>query len=79
MLNVLVVSRVTTPLPNFRLVKTSWLHIQQLNLADPELQKKSKIDLLLGADIFYDILSGPPIYGRYGASAAIPTTFGYNR
>ena len=75
-LNTLVVSRVTTFIPNFRLVKTNWPYIHQIQLADPEFQKSSEIDSLLGADILYDILSEPPIYGNYGEPAATPTSLG---
>ena len=55
MLNALVVSQVTNPLPNFWMVKTSWPHTQQLQLADPEFQKSSKIEILLRGDVFYEL------------------------
>ena len=77
MLNILLVFRVTTSLPNFRLFRTSWPHIQQLQLAYSDFQKSSKIDILLGANIFYELLSGPPICRNYGEPATIPTSLDY--
>ena len=43
MLNTLVVSLVATPLPNFRVVKTSWPHTQQLPLAIQSSRRALKL------------------------------------
>jgi hypothetical protein len=61
-----VVPKVTCNLPlapmSFRL---SWKHISDLPLADPDFGRPSRVDMLLGVDVFIDVLrhgrqSGPP-------------------
>ena len=75
-LNALVFS-CTSSLSNFRLANMNWQHMQQLNLANSDFNKNSKIDILLGTDIFYELLSRPSIYRNYGKPAAIPTLLSY--
>ncbi|KAF2882438.1 hypothetical protein ILUMI_23720 [Ignelater luminosus] len=52
----LVVAKITDPLPNFT-VQLSQIKIpKNIILADPEFYIPSKIDILLGADIFWQLL-----------------------
>ena len=55
----------------------SWNHISDLPLADPAFGQPGHIDILLGVDVFVDILrhgrrSGPP-----GSPTALETEFGW--
>ena len=77
-LTAIVVPKVTCDLPvspvSFDL---SWDHISDLPLADPGFGQPGRIDMLLGVDIFVDVLlqgrrTGPP-----GAPVALETKFGW--
>ena len=62
-----------TPVP-FQL---DWKHISDLPLADPGFRQPGRIDLLLGVDVFIDVLrhgrrSGPP-----ESPTALETEFGW--
>ena len=73
----LVVGRVTTPLPNFRLQRQVWPHTAELLLADPEFHIPREIDVLLGADYLAALIEGAPIQGQFGEPSALPTKLGY--
>lgn len=52
----------------------SWTHLSDIPLADPAFGEPRRVDLLLGVDIFVDILR----HGRRtGSPAAMETTFGW--
>ena len=73
-----VVPRVTCDLPlNPVSFKSSWIHLNDIMLADPDFGCPGRIDLLLGVDIYTDTLlhgrrSGPP-----GSPVAFETIFGW--
>ncbi len=48
-----------------------WKHLSGLKLADPGFGKPGKIDILLGADVFADVL----LHGRRTGSPGTPTAF----
>jgi hypothetical protein len=73
----LVVETITMNLPNFEINKTVWPHLEGLNLADPDFQKSRPIDLLIGADLFIEIISGEKILGPKGTPCAINSKFGW--
>lgn len=73
----LVVSKVTTALPNFKLKIEHWKHLNYLTLADPSYYREGDIDILLGADIFVSLITGPPILGPKGSPNALPTKLGH--
>ena len=55
----------------------SWSHLVSLPLADPALGEPGRIDLLLGVDIFVDILQCGQRTGLPGSPVAIQTEFGW--
>lgn len=73
----LVVKQVTSPLPNFTLDRHDFPHLKHLVLADPKFYMSSKIDILLGADIFATLINGNPIFGQAGEPVALQTKLGY--
>ena len=74
----IVVPRVTCDLPVSPVTfKSSWKHLTDIPLADPEFGCPGRIDLLLGVDIFVSSLlhgrrTGPP-----GSPTAFETKFGW--
>ena len=73
-----VVPRVTCDLPLQPIhLHSRWNHLTDLHLADPDFGRPGKIDILLGVDIYADVLlqgwrSGPP-----GSPVAFETKFGW--
>ncbi|GFX53934.1 DUF1758 domain-containing protein [Trichonephila clavipes] len=76
-LEAIVVHKVTSPLPNFQFKNRQFPHLKNLKLADPNFHISKPIDVLLGAEIYADLLEGMPIFGHTGTPTAIPTKLGY--
>ncbi|GFS93915.1 DUF1758 domain-containing protein [Trichonephila clavipes] len=76
-LSFIVVNKVTSPLPNFQFENRQFPHLKNLKLADPNFHISKPIDVLLGAEIYADLLEGMPIFGPAGTPTAIPTKLGY--
>ena len=74
----IVVPRVTCDLPVQPIhFNSQWTHLKDLKLADPDFGRPGRIDILLGIDVFTDVLlhgrrSGPP-----GSPIAFETMFGW--
>ena len=68
----IIIPRVTCELP-LRPVShdLNWKHLSDLPLADPGFGEPGKIDVLLGADVFADVL----LHGRRTGSPGTPTAF----
>ncbi|GFX85130.1 uncharacterized protein TNCV_1646771 [Trichonephila clavipes] len=73
----LLVSKVTSAMPNFPIKYHEWPHIKDLTLADPTFYIENEIDILLGADVFMTLISGTPIMGPKGTPSALPTRLGH--
>ncbi|GFX21872.1 DUF1758 domain-containing protein [Trichonephila clavipes] len=58
--NALVVKELTCNLPNFIVSKFDWPHINGLQLADPSFYISRPVDMILGADVFFDLI----LYGK---------------
>ncbi|KAJ8914346.1 hypothetical protein NQ315_011334 [Exocentrus adspersus] len=54
----------------------SWSHIVNINLADPQFYHPGAIDIILGADVFPNILLQGRIAGKAGEPTTINTVFG---
>ncbi|GFX99333.1 integrase catalytic domain-containing protein [Trichonephila clavipes] len=76
-LEAIVVNKVTSPLPNFQFENRQFPHLKNLKLADPNFHISKPIDVLLGAEIYADLLEGMPIFGPAGTPTAIPTKLRY--
>lgn len=60
---VVIMSHLIKSLPNNTFSKPSWTNIQNINLADPEFYVSRPVDLLLGADIYSNIILSGIIKG----------------
>ncbi|CAG7731226.1 unnamed protein product, partial [Allacma fusca] len=73
-----ILPRVTKPLPTTPVPGSSLNYIKGLRLADPFYFRPEDIDLLIGADVFSNILRATPvIVGPPGFPNAIDTEFGW--
>lgn len=75
-LNALVLPRLTAVLPTHNISCANWSHLQNIQLADPTFNKPSKIDILLGSDVYPSILLEGVIKGAPGTPMAQRTEFG---
>ena len=73
-----IVPQVTCELPPHPIAfKTEWDHLTDLQLADPEFGSPSRIDLLLGVDVFVTVVLTSRRYGKPGTPTAFETHFGW--
>ncbi|XP_055381380.1 uncharacterized protein LOC129611975 [Condylostylus longicornis] len=73
----LVLKRLTNLLPERDIFVQEWPHLNGLTLADPEYFKMGKIDVLIGADVFGQIILDGLRKGPFGAPIAQNTIFGW--
>lgn len=71
-------SHVTTKLP-YKSIKPreQWSYLDGLNLADPQYFVSSKIDMLLGVEVYTEIIKNNLIKGPPGSPTAQDTTLGW--
>lgn len=67
----------TSKLPSKTINAQPWPHLSKLNLADPEFFTPGKIDLLLGVEVYTEILKRDIIKGPPGTPTAQETTLGW--
>lgn len=73
----LIIPEITGPLPNSSFIFKSWPHIQNLALADPQFHEAKNIDILLGADIYGQIIRPGIHKGNISEPIAQHTTLGW--
>ena len=56
---------------------TKWKHLSGIQFADPDFGSPSKIDLLLGVDIFISVMLNGRRFGPPGSPTALETEFGW--
>lgn len=64
-------------LPSLSFDSPNWPHLQHIQLADPQFNTSQQIDLLLGADIFSQVLDSGRIVGNENEPIALNTRFGW--
>ena len=74
--NALVLKKITGMLPSKCVSSANWLHIRQLQLADPNYNQPGEIDLLLGANVYGHVLTDG-LMQIDGAPIAQNTHFGW--
>ena len=73
----IVVSRVTCDLPTHPVpFDVNWKHLTDLQLADPAFGHPGRIDILLGVDIFTQVLLHGRRIGPPGSPVAFEMVFG---
>lgn len=76
-LSALIMQRISKMRSIQTLSNTNWPHLSGLKLADPQFLSYEKIDLLLGADIFGEIILPGLIKGEKGTPMAQNTKLGW--
>jgi hypothetical protein len=73
----LVLPRLTGDLPVSRVDPDQWPHLKGLQLADPHFHLPKPIDILLGSDIFWNLLSDGKQSGPQDAPVAFNSKLGW--
>ncbi|XP_064386059.1 uncharacterized protein LOC135334711 [Halichondria panicea] len=74
----IVVPRVTCDLPIQPIhFDSKWKHLSNLQLADPDFGQPNKIDILLGVDVYADVVLQGRRSGPVGTPVAFETKFGW--
>ena len=77
-LSAVVLPRVTCDLPIQSVpFKPEWTHLSDLTLADPNFSQPDRIDLLLGIDVFVQVVCHGRRFGAPGSPSAFETDFGW--
>lgn len=76
-IDAIVVPDLCSNIPSFTLEQNEYPHLEGLELADKEFYKSRPVDLLLGAEVFSQILKGGKVVGNLGQPNALETIFGY--
>lgn len=72
-----VLQNVTSLIPGKRMRAPEWIETHQLYLADPTYNTPNKIDILLGADVYCQVLKEGLLRGPAGTPVAQCTTLGW--
>ncbi len=76
--NAIITPRVTCNLPTQHIpFNSEWGHLANLTLADPDFGQPSKIDLLLGVEVFSSMVRQGRRCGVSGSPTAFETDFGW--
>jgi len=73
-----IVPRVTCDLPLQHIpFRAEWNHLADLTLANPDFGRPGRIDLLLGVDVFAEVVRQGRRTGVAGSPSAFETDFGW--
>ncbi|CAH2090035.1 unnamed protein product [Euphydryas editha] len=75
--NAYVLKSLTSLLPSREVCIPDWLELKTLPLADPEFSSPGKVDMLLGADVYGEILQNGVKKSPHGNLLAQNTLFGW--
>ena len=76
--NAIVIPRVTCDLPVHPIpFNEKWTHLNDLQIADPEFNTPGRIDVLLGVDVFVNVLLNGRRVGPSGSPIALETELGW--
>ncbi|XP_058446157.1 uncharacterized protein LOC131427192 [Malaya genurostris] len=72
-----VLTKLTRNLPQQKIDTSRLKCLESLQLADPGFSKPSKIDLILGVDVFLSILGDKKVKDEHGLPVALNSAFGW--
>lgn len=72
-----ILPRLTSSLPSIQHKRDTWSHLKGLELADPEFFKPGFIDLILGADLYSQIIEEGIVKGEPNTPIAQSTKIGW--
>ncbi|XP_054706658.1 uncharacterized protein LOC129216470 [Uloborus diversus] len=76
-MDALVVKNLTIDLPNCNMTNVNWPHFKSLKLADPQFHISRPVDIIIGADVFLDLIEGEQIKNKHNAPGALDSKLGW--
>ncbi|XP_054708425.1 uncharacterized protein LOC129218227 [Uloborus diversus] len=76
-MDALVVKNLTIDLPNCNMTNVNWPHLKNLKLADPQFHISRPVDIIIGADVFLDLIEGEQIKNKHNAPGALDSKLGW--
>ncbi|XP_050675974.1 uncharacterized protein LOC126972917 [Leptidea sinapis] len=76
-INPFVLNKISNNLPSAKINTSCLSYLQNVTLADPEYNVPGHIDLLLGSEVFTEILRSNKVVGPPGYPDALETAFGF--
>lgn len=71
-----VINKITS-CPELKVPSGPWPHLRGLHLADPTYYQPGEVDMLIGAEVFVDMITCKKVIGPKGTPSAIETILGY--
>lgn len=75
--NALVMPKITSKVPSSIVNISNWNHIKDIQLADPKFNIPGEVDMLIGVELFFDVLRTGYRRGDISQPAAQNTVFGW--
>ncbi|UYV65529.1 hypothetical protein LAZ67_3004603, partial [Cordylochernes scorpioides] len=75
--NPIVIDKITSELPNFFIEKDNWPYLKNLLLADPNFDKSSQIDLVIGAELAPCLFNGKARFQNLSGPTACGSKLGW--
>ncbi|UYV61264.1 hypothetical protein LAZ67_1004155, partial [Cordylochernes scorpioides] len=75
--NPIVIDKITSELPNFFIEKDNWPYLKNLLLADPNFDKSSQIDLVIGAELAPCLFNGKVRFQNLSGPTACGSKLGW--
>lgn len=72
-----ILKTITAQIPSISIPTAQWSHLKNLELADPDFRKSGKIDILIGADSFGQIIKDGLRFGNASEPIAMQTVLGW--
>ncbi|OXA42254.1 uncharacterized protein LOC110859464 [Folsomia candida] len=73
----LIIPKITGDLPLNPISQHQWPHLQNLKLADPSWHQPLPVDMLLGAEFFFEVTKDGKKTGPPGSPVALNSSFGW--
>lgn len=72
-----ILPKLTSNIPSIKIPEHSWTHLKGVEFADPQFAKPSSVDMILGADVYDQIIQDGLRKGKTGGPIAQLTIFGW--
>jgi len=72
-----ILSKLTSSIPSFNVKNNNWPHLKGLTFADPNFSSPGPVDIILGADVYSQIIEDGIIKGDSHSPIAQRTKFGW--
>lgn len=72
-----ILPQLTSDIPSTKVSQQSWAHLNEIEFADPNFADPSSVDIILGADLYHQIIQAGLSKGQTDSPIAQLTSFGW--